>query len=70
MKQTAVEWLREVYNQQGMILKAQFDQAKEMEKEQMIDMLVENDEFWGMHVKQKSIDFVNRYFKETYGGEQ
>ena len=32
---TAVEWLQEKYKQQGVIFNLQFDQAKEMEKEQM-----------------------------------
>jgi hypothetical protein len=41
---TAVEWLQEKYKQQGVIFNLQFDQAKEMEKEQMID-------FAKMHVK-------------------
>ena len=34
---TAVEWLQEKYKQQGVIFNLQFDQAKEMEKEQMIE---------------------------------
>lgn len=37
MKQTAVEWLQEKYKQQGTIFKSQFEQAKEMEKQQIID---------------------------------
>jgi hypothetical protein len=31
---TAVEWLQEKYKQQGVIFNLQFEQAKEMEKEQ------------------------------------
>jgi hypothetical protein len=33
----AVEWLQEKYKQQGVIFNLQFDQAKEMEKEQIKD---------------------------------
>ena len=33
-KQTAVEWLKEVYTTQGKILDAQFEQAKAMESKQ------------------------------------
>jgi hypothetical protein len=35
----AVEWLQEKYKQQGVIFNLQFDQAKEMEKEQKIELL-------------------------------
>ena len=51
---TAVEWLQEKYKQQGVIFNLQFDQAKEMEKEQMeklwtneevFDMLYKTDKF-------------------------
>ena len=34
---TAIEWLQEKYKQQGTIFKSQFEQAKEMEKQQIID---------------------------------
>ena len=36
---TAVEWLQEKYKQQGVIFNLQFEQAKEMEKEQKIALL-------------------------------
>jgi hypothetical protein len=39
-QQTAVEWLQEVYNQQGNISPVQFEQAKEMEEQKTIDALV------------------------------
>ena len=44
MKQkTAVEWVEEVYNQQGRILPAQFEQAKEEEKQQRENLLLDID---------------------------
>lgn len=35
-KQTAVEWLAEVYSTQGRILLSQFEQALAMEREQIV----------------------------------
>ena len=38
MKQTAVEWLeQQLFNKRGKFTKGDIDQAKEMEKEQIID---------------------------------
>jgi hypothetical protein len=47
---TAVEWLQEKYKQQGVIFNLQFDQAKEMEKEQ-IEKLWTNEEVFDMLYK-------------------
>jgi hypothetical protein len=72
-KQTAVEWL---FNQMSNVAAGYvtemnigeiFTHAKQMEKEQIIDMLVDNDEFYGMHVRKKSEEFVNEYFNQTFG---
>jgi hypothetical protein len=46
----AVEWLQEKYKQQGVIFNLQFDQAKEMEKEQ-IEKLWTNEEVFDMLYK-------------------
>jgi hypothetical protein len=38
MKQTAVEWLeQQLFNKRGKFNKSDIDQAKEMEKEQIVD---------------------------------
>ena len=47
---TAVEWLQEKYKQQGVIFNLQFEQAKEMEKEQ-IEKLWTNEEVFDMLYK-------------------
>lgn len=66
-QQTAVDFLTDCYQRQGRILPAQFEQAKEMEKEQHSDtwtdaqIFKEDDNFIG---KSKTFD---QYFNETYG---
>ena len=37
MKQTAVQWLKTKYKLQGMLFDKDFQQAKEMEKQQIMD---------------------------------
>ena len=66
MKQTAVEWLeQQLFNKLGNFTKGDIDQAKEMEKEQII-------EAWNIRAK---IDGVltytdnrtaEQYYNETY----
>lgn len=59
MKQTAVEWLiDQIINNNGVNQKT-FEQAKQMEKEQIIDAA----ERW------KGTDFAERYYNETYGSD-
>ncbi len=69
MKQTAVEWLQEQLNpdmgtMQGVIIQELLEQAKQMEKEQIIDAF--------KHGELPPF-FVNlnaeEYYKETYGDE-
>jgi hypothetical protein len=68
-KQTAVEWLVERYNnpllKDNFISKAEFEQAKAMEKEQIIDA-------YGDGLNAFRTDFCNRdeYYNETYGGNK
>jgi hypothetical protein len=63
MKQTAVEWLRELYENQPaydeFILDEQWEQAKKMEKEQIMDA----------HYAPKYGCFSEGYYNETYGGK-
>jgi hypothetical protein len=66
MKQTAVEWLeQQLFNKRGKFTKGDIEQAKEMEKEQII-------EAWNIRAK---IDGVltytdnrtaEQYYNETY----
>lgn len=65
LKQTAVEWLEDVYNTQGRILPQQFEQAKEMDKQKtMFDYsagVIEAMKLDG------NID-CHKYWNEYYGG--
>jgi hypothetical protein len=60
MKQTAVEWLeQQLFNKRGKFTKGDIEQAKEMEKEQIVNAY--NDCEWtGDH------EDGEQYYKETY----
>ena len=75
-KQTAVEWLQEQLNpdmktMQGVIIQELLEQAKAMEKEQIIEahgIKREHDikmglDFWKVH-------HGEAYYNETYGGDK
>jgi len=69
-KQTAVEWLESQINlglsERGLI--SAFKEAKQMEKEQMIDAYTEcwmNDGGNGFH----KVKEAESYYNETYGGQ-
>ena len=73
-KQTAVEWLRELYENrpayEQFILDEEWEQAKEMEREQIIDAHKQGvtDEYGD------TLDFSNdtsaeEYYNETYGNK-
>ena len=79
-QQTAVEWLEDVYNTQGRILSEQFEQAKQIEKEQhglflhwfvkhyetaTIDGMFGFVDAMGKEVTVREI--VDHYYNETYG---
>jgi len=60
-KQTAVEWLEQVYwDNKRTLSQKHFDQAKEMEKEQIIDSYEQGDKY--------KLNFSGeQYHKEIYG---
>ena len=60
MKQTAVEWLVDKFSTQGTLHSSDISQAKEMEKEQMIDCYLKADVF------PRKYEF-EEYYKEIYG---
>ena len=60
---TAVEWLQKKYKQQGTIFNLQFEQAKEMEKEQIKDAFDE----CGMW--QDNYSDSEHYYNETFKSE-
>ena len=59
MKQTAVEWLeRELIGENGInVLKDVFEQAKEIEKQQIIDAYNKNPNYF---------DSAEQYYNETF----
>ena len=60
MKQTAVEWLiEEIHKNMEFIPVHIQEQAKEMEKEQIIDAYDKN--------KMGRVDYGEQYYQETYG---
>ena len=72
-KQTAVEFLIEEVECRGLItkeLRLCFQEAKEMEKEQIISAF-NNGEFFASdyyHPNSSSVDGSETYYNETYGG--
>ena len=66
--QTAVEWLKEQFDRQRFIEHIDFEKAKEMEKQQIIDAFTKgaDDGFNGLYYENRE-----QYYSETYeNGEQ
>lgn len=78
MKQTAVNWLVEQIksDQNQKALSASewmqvIEQAKEMEREQIIDAHIEGQRVFDKHPHtQWTTDQAEQYYSETYGGEK
>jgi hypothetical protein len=73
-KQTAVQWLEQAYwDNKGTLSQKHFEQAKQMEKEQIERAYVRGDvdSFGGIHHSEyygnKSAE---QYYNETYGGQE
>lgn len=72
MGQTAVEWLEELCNDRGYVLMAEyFEHAKQMEKEQMIDAIVQyqiqNNCVYSENGILNTVKKAEQYYNETYG---
>ena len=69
MKQTAVEWLEDRYRPKGYITAEEFNQAKEMEKQQIMDAYKS-----GNHTETRGgkviFEKMEQYYNETYGGNK
>ena len=65
-KQTAVEWLREQYdnNPESFIIEDEFEKALQMEKEQIKDAYF----IGGHNMKNNRYKGMHEYYNETYGG--
>jgi hypothetical protein len=64
MKQTAVEWLNQRRIKNGFNTMEDFQQAKKMEKQQIIDAISESNKSNNRNVSLNP----KQYIKETYGG--
>jgi len=68
-KQSSIEWLEEqYYESEGKLTRHDFEQAKQMEKEQInnfIDFI--NERHFNRFTLSK--DEAEQYYNETYGGE-
>jgi hypothetical protein len=63
-KQTAVDWLYvRMFENNGRITKEEYEQAKEMGKEQIENAYLEGDKMEG----RASLDDAEQYHNETYG---
>jgi hypothetical protein len=73
MKQTAVQWLRDLYENQPaydeFILDEQWQKAIEMEKEQIIDAWIDGDNSDCLS-EQDSSDFAEQYYNETFNTKE
>jgi len=72
-KQSSIEWLKEVYINQGRILNSQFEQAKAMHKEEITDTYHDG-KTNGMNISHdlsltKEISSTE-YYNETFGGDK
>jgi hypothetical protein len=65
MKQTAVDWLVEQITDGTMPAREAIDQAKEMEKEQIIDAYLKN-YLQGCWMKNTPEEYAEQYYTETY----
>jgi hypothetical protein len=62
-QQTAVEWLVEKWAIQGTLYSSEIEQAKQMEKEQILDAIICNQN--GL-LRRKDILDAEKYYNETY----
>ena len=67
--QTAVEFLEKICNDRGYhLMEEYFEQAKEMEKQQIIDSFWNGDNT-DCTSEQNSKEFAEKYYNETYGSK-
>ena len=65
MTQTAVEWLQEKYNKNINIMSGDFEQAKAMEKGQIMEAYLSGD----ADAVDNPLITAKQYYNETYGKE-
>ncbi len=66
-QQTVVQWLEDRYRPKGYITAEEFEQAKEIEKEQII-----NSHLTGLihPLEMEATKQAEQYYNETYGGNK
>jgi hypothetical protein len=64
-KETAVEWLEKIYLTTGIDRNVHFSQAKQMEKEQIVDAY--NQGIWDSPMERK--DDAEQYYELVYGNK-
>lgn len=72
MRQTAVEWLIEIYLTTGIDRNVHFHQAKEMEKEQVVttwNTAHQAGRFEGKGIAEENWQTFESYWKETFKSE-
>ena len=70
MKQTAVDWLYvRMFEKKGIISKEEYDQAKEMEKEQIMNAWIDGDNSDCLS-EQDSSDFAEQYYNKTFNNKE
>jgi vacuolar-type H+-ATPase subunit H len=61
--ETAVEWLESILNKNGFVTDEEIEQAKEMEKQQIINAFHRNSQKWFCEEE------AEQYYKETFKTE-
>ena len=65
-QQTAIQWLQELYNSrpdwEPFILSEEFEEAKKIEKEQIINAHID-----GQSIVSCKDEYAEQYYNETYG---
>jgi hypothetical protein len=68
-KKTAVEWLEQEMLKPNLSIKEILEQAKEMEKEQIIDAYFDSTSQFSVDARMDYPKSAEQYYNETFGGK-
>ena len=68
-QQTTVDWIEQEMLKGNLSLKEILEQAKEMERAQIIDARIDGDT-WSTAIKEMRTKYAELYYNETYGGNK
>jgi hypothetical protein len=68
-KKTAVEWLEQEMLKPNLSMKEILEQAKEMEKEQIIDAYFDSTSQFSVDARMDYPKSAEQYYNETFGGK-